>query len=237
MPPSAQVDKFVSVPTALGPLWIAFGPSGINLAYFAPDEATFRAAYAARWADPDRPLVPAAAPPKGLLAVLEGRRPAGSLPFDLAGSSPFQRAVLAKTAEIPRGQVRSYGWVAREIGQDAAVRAVGTALGRNPVPVLIPCHRVVRSDGHIGNYGFGTPVKVRLLTDEGVDLEELHRLASAGMRYVGSATTDVFCVPTCHAAGRIQPADRVMFRTSEDASAHGYRPCPRCRPARLASTG
>lgn len=233
----ADVDQFVAVDTAEGRLWVAFGPSGINLVFLGGDETAFRAAHSARWGDPQRPLVRAARAPKGVDAVLEGRRPASALRYDLSGSSPFQRAVLAKTAEIPRGEVRSYGWVAREIGQDAAVRAVGTALGRNPVPVLIPCHRVVRTDGRIGNYGFGTPVKVRLLTSEGVDVEELGRLAGAGMRYVGSANTHIFCVPTCHAARRIRPTNRVMFRSSHDATAHGYRPCQHCRPAVLASTG
>ena len=67
--------------------------------------------------------------------------------------------MLTKTLEIPSGEVRPYGWVAREIGRPKAVRAVGSALGRNPVPVLIPCHRVVRSDGHVGNYGLGVPMK------------------------------------------------------------------------------
>ncbi|MGH9277564.1 MAG: methylated-DNA--[protein]-cysteine S-methyltransferase [Acidimicrobiales bacterium] len=234
----AAVDRFVHEETADGPLWVAFGPSGINLTYLAPDEATFRAAYAVRWADPDRPLVPAATAPKGLRAVLDGHKSARALRYDLTGCSPFQQAVLAKTAEIPRGEVRSYGWVAKEIGQDAAVRAVGTALGRNPVPVLIPCHRVVRTDGRIGNYGFGTPVKVRLLTGEGVDLEELGRMAAGGMRYVGSATTHIFCVPTCHAARRIRSPNRVTFRSSRDALAGGYRPCQHCRPSgALVSTG
>lgn len=234
-----HIDKYVAVDTPDGRLWVAFGPSGINLVYLAPDEAAFRAAYAARWADPDRPLVPAPAgvAPRGLDAVLDGRRPATTLRYDLTGTSPFQRAVLAKTAEIPRGQVRSYGWIAREIGQDAAVRAVGTALGRNPVPVLIPCHRVVRTDGRIGNYGFGSPMKVRLLTREGVDLQELERMAAGGMRYIGSDTTNVFCVPTCSAARRITPGHRVTFRSAEAAATAGYRPCRTCRPAALVSTG
>jgi O-6-methylguanine DNA methyltransferase len=210
---------------------VAFGRHGISLVDNAvEDEAAFRAAFAARYGN--RPLRPAREdPPPGLVAALQrGDRP-WSLRYDLSACSPFQRAVLAKTAEIPRGEVRSYGWVAREIGQDAAVRAVGTALGRNPVPVLIPCHRVVRSDGRIGNYGLGPSVKVRLLTTEGVDLDELGRLAAAGFRYVGSPTTHIFCVPTCHAAGRIQPANRVTFRSAGEAAGHGYRPCRKCRPA------
>ncbi|MER3421295.1 MAG: cysteine methyltransferase, partial [Chloroflexota bacterium] len=85
-----------------------------------------------------------------------------------------QRRVLEKTAEIPRGEVRPYAWVAREIGAPGAVRAVGTALGHNPIPFIIPCHRVVRADGSLGEYSGGGPaVKARVLAYEGVPLAEL----------------------------------------------------------------
>ena len=86
--------------------------------------------------------------------------------YDLSGLSPFERAVLTKTLEIPLGEVRPYGWVAREIGRPRAVRAVGSALGRNPVPVLIPCHRVVRSDGALSGYRWGVRRKRTLLERE-----------------------------------------------------------------------
>ena len=94
--------------------------------------------------------------------------------FDLRGLTEFGRAVLLKAVEIPRGEIRSYGWVAKEIGRPLAVRAVGTALAHNPIPLFIPCHRVVRSDGKIGEYGMGGPaIKRRLLLWEGVPAERL----------------------------------------------------------------
>jgi O-6-methylguanine DNA methyltransferase len=133
--------------------------------------------------------------------------------------------------EIPKGEVRSYGWVAREIGRPKAVRAVGSALGHNPVPVVIPCHRVVRSDGMIGNYALGAPMKRELLDTEGVDVEGIEQLAASGVRYVGSDTTHVFCVPTCHDARRVTERHRVTFRSERDATTRGYRPCKHCRPA------
>lgn len=232
----AGVDQFFRIEAADGdPLWVTFNPSGVNGVYFAPDEAAFRGAYAARWADAGRPVVPATAPPPRVAAVLEGRRPAHAVAYDLSGCSAFQQAVLGKTAEIPRGEVRSYAWIAREIGRRAGARAVGSALGRNPVPVLIPCHRVVHTDGRIGNYALGPAVKARLLAGEGVDVEELGRLAAAGARYVGSGTSKVFCVPTCRAARRTPARHRVGFGSAADAAAQGYRPCPECRPA--GSTG
>ncbi len=79
------------------------------------------------------------------------------VPLNLAWLPDFERQVLIKTLEIPRGEVRPYSWIAAELGRPLAVRAVGNALARNPVPFVVPCHRVVRSDGRIGNYGAGGP--------------------------------------------------------------------------------
>jgi O-6-methylguanine DNA methyltransferase len=112
-----------------------------------------------------RPLVPAEHAPAGVEEALASGR-AAHLVYDLGATSSFGRDVLAAALEIPPGEVRPYGWIARRIGRPAAVRAVGTALGRNPVPLLIPCHRVVRTDGVIGQYAYGTELKRRLLEVE-----------------------------------------------------------------------
>ena len=82
--------------------------------------------------------------------------------------------------------MRPYSWIAQEIGSPRASRAVGTALAGNPVPVLIPCHRVVRGDGVIGNYIFGTDVKRSLLTEERANIDRLEVLGKQGIRFVGS---------------------------------------------------
>jgi methylated-DNA-[protein]-cysteine S-methyltransferase len=76
--------------------------------------------------------------------------------------------VLAAISKIPFGETRSYGWVARAIGKPGAARAVGQALHTNPVPIIIPCHRIVASDGSLGGYGGGLPMKIKLLRLEGV---------------------------------------------------------------------
>ena len=89
-----------------------------------------------------------------------------AVPVDLLSVSPFQRRVLEAARDISRGQTRPYGWVAEKIGQPRAVRAVGTALARNPVPLVVPCHRVVKADGSVGNYIFGMAAKERLLSIE-----------------------------------------------------------------------
>ncbi len=83
----------------------------------------------------------------------------------------FQRRVLSAVSRIPRGRVTTYTAIARSIGARRAVRAVGTAVGKNPDAPRVPCHRVVRSDGHVGEYAFGTDKKIRLLRSEGVEVQ------------------------------------------------------------------
>jgi len=225
-----DADSLVTVQSPAGDLFVAFNDNGISAvmpaAVFDGDPELFAAHHRDTTG---RPLVAGTPPPAGLAAALRSGR-ATSLRYDLSGLTPFERAVLTKTLEIPSGEVRPYGWVAREIGRPRAVRAVGSALGRNPVPVLIPCHRVVRSDGHVGNYGLGVPMKRALLSAEGVDLERLERLADAGVRFIGSDSTGEFCVPSCTHARRIRPAHEVRFRSSSAALAAGYRPCAHCTP-------
>jgi O-6-methylguanine DNA methyltransferase len=92
------------------------------------------------------------------------------LPIDWRGVGDFQRSVLSACATIPPGMVRPYGWIAEEIHNPGSVRAVGTALGKNPIPLLVPCHRVVKSDGSVGNYAFGPELKQQLLVREGAIL-------------------------------------------------------------------
>jgi methylated-DNA-[protein]-cysteine S-methyltransferase len=82
--------------------------------------------------------------------------------LDLAAATDFQRQVWAATRLIPYGQTRSYAWVAAQIGRPKAARAVGQALGRNPLPIIVPCHRVLASNG-LGGFGGGLQMKKRLL--------------------------------------------------------------------------
>lgn len=87
--------------------------------------------------------------------------------LDLSGLTPFQKKVLEVVKTIPYGETRSYKWVAERIGNPKAVRAVGQALKKNPYPGIIPCHRVIRSDGKLGGYSKGTQKKKKLLKQEG----------------------------------------------------------------------
>ena len=97
-----------------------------------------------------------------------GRLTTFHVPVDLYGVSDFTKLVLAATRRVPYGTYRTYGQIAEAIGRKGASRAVGNALGRNPIPVVIPCHRIVRSDGSMGWYTGGPEIKRRLLDIEGV---------------------------------------------------------------------
>ena len=104
-----------------------------------------------------------------LLRYLAGDSQALSLALDLPDSSSFRMKVCRTLHTIPYGRVRSYGWVARKLGQPRAARAVGAACGANPLPLVVPCHRVVAGDGSLGGFSGGLPVKKRLLRLEGIN--------------------------------------------------------------------
>jgi methylated-DNA-[protein]-cysteine S-methyltransferase len=96
-----------------------------------------------------------------------GRREHFDVPLDWTLTSPFQREILRATFAIPCGQTRTYGEIAAEAGSPGAARAAGTALGRNPIPVIVPCHRILRGGGALGGYTGGLDRKRLLLGVEG----------------------------------------------------------------------
>ncbi|WP_447971996.1 methylated-DNA--[protein]-cysteine S-methyltransferase [Nitrospira sp. Kam-Ns4a] len=102
-----------------------------------------------------------------IIEFLDGRRRTLELPVDLSGGTPFQRRVWRAIQAIPYGRVRSYGWVAARVGGARYARAVGLALGANPVPLIAPCHRVIAADGSLGGFSGGLGTKRRLLALEG----------------------------------------------------------------------
>lgn len=92
-----------------------------------------------------------------------GERVLFDLPLDLRSGTPFQQAVWRAAVKIPYGEVRSYAWVAKQIKKSRAFQAVGQALGANPVPIIIPCHRVIPSAGGLGGFSGGIGMKRKLL--------------------------------------------------------------------------
>lgn len=224
--------RYAVLDSAVGPLHVAYRGRVICGVGVALDDSTFERRYTERYGEWPRrdPGVP-----DWLVSVvrdhLEGRR-AFKGAVDLVGLTPFQQRVLEKIRAIPRGEVRPYTWVAREVGSPKAVRAVGTALRKNPIPLLIPCHRVIRSEGALGAYAAGgTAVKERILTFEGVDLPELRSLSRSGKRLRGSRNTRIFCLLTCYSRKRAKLQHTVYFASAHEARQAGYRPCKLCRPA------
>jgi O-6-methylguanine DNA methyltransferase len=151
---------------------------------------------------------------------LRGQRAFFAVPVDLTAVPDFQRRVLEAARHIPFGEARPYAWIAARIGHPRAVRAVGTALGRNPVPLILPCHRVWRSDGGLGGYIFGADVKDRLAA-----LERTTPVLE------GCTSTRIVCRVGCIHGRHMRPDSRVVFASVEDARSVGYRPCNVCRPA------
>jgi methylated-DNA-[protein]-cysteine S-methyltransferase len=100
----------------------------------------------------------------------EGRRQSFDLPVDLRGRTGFSRAVLEKLARVPFGEVTTYGTLAAQAGRPRAARAVGTIMNRNPIPIVLPCHRVIGASGDLVGYGGGLDRKRQLLDLESADL-------------------------------------------------------------------
>lgn len=167
LPTRAAYDRLDS---PVGPLWVVVSERGLcRVAYGGTEEETVD--WAARVGlEPVRD--PGAVRPyaEELEEYFAGRRRTFDLPVDLSTVSAFARRVLEATARIPFGRLASYRDIARAIGKPGATRAVGNALGDNPVPIIVPCHRIVRSNGAIGGYTGGLEIKWRLLTLEGASL-------------------------------------------------------------------
>ena len=173
MTPSAWRDggrgetiRWTVVDSALGPLLVATTPKGICRLTFDESESALRRNF------PNATLVKddgsMAELVEGVLTAIDHPQSAPDLPIDVRGTA-FQEAVWRELRKIPLGETRSYSDIACAIGDPKATRAVGTANGSNPVAVLVPCHRVIRSDGTLGGYAGGLDRKRKLLKAEGAD--------------------------------------------------------------------
>ena len=157
----------ISVPTSIGRFQLVASSLGLR---------------AVHWPSQPFPLEPQASglKPPGFLKTtarqladyLAGQRAHFTAPLDLSPLSPFARSVLRALSRIPHGQSITYSQLAKRIGKPAATRAVGGVLARNPLPIIIPCHRVISSDGSLGGFSApgGVTLKRRLLTLEGISL-------------------------------------------------------------------
>ena len=221
-------DGYDFYESPVGDIVVTFNPRGVSSVTLAGEdyEDYFRSRFG-------RALLRAEAPgawgrliPERIEAGSPGR-----LPVDLRSVTQFQEEVLMQAASIPKGEVRPYGWLAVKVGNPKAARAVGSTMARNPIPLIIPCHRVVRSDGHIGAYSLGGPEqKWQLLTVEGARPDDLEDLAARHVRYLGNTSTGIFCHPTCRAIRGSKVENVAEVRDTRQARELGYRPCSLCQP-------
>lgn len=228
-PPRSCRDSLADTFAQVDDVWVAFSDRGLHLIHRGTFEE-FQAAHASRYS---RTLKPGALPEtlrRQVDDALHGhgvRHPMVEWDDEL---SPLEHEVLETLTKIPRGEVRTYEWLARQVGRPKAVRAVGSICARNAVPFVVPCHRIVPSTGGVGHYAFGSAVKREMLRREGVDVDTIDTLAKNRVRYIGSRTTKIVCFPTCRYARKIREENRVPFRAAGEATEKGFRPCLRCQP-------
>ncbi len=171
-----------------------------------------------------------------LLDYFQGRRRRFEWPLDLRlARSEFHRSVLKAATAIPYGAVLSYAGLAREVGRASAVRAVAQALRRNPLPVVIPCHRVVGSSGALTGYaGSRLGLKRRLLSLEGVPTTGPKEAGQPAVQtqamYAQLSGLRVYCLPSCPALIAIGPVPLMRIASRASAEEAGLSPCRLCRP-------
>jgi len=223
-------DRFSSLNTSIGKIWVGYSTRGISLISLGMRSSReFENYYWKRLHRHVRREIIPKSYAQAVRKAVAGKK-AANVPLDLSSLSSFERTILVCLKQIPLGEVRPYNWLAKECGWPRAARAVGTVMARNPIPFLLPCHRVTPAGGGIGNYGYGSDLKRALLKKEGVPVDELELWARSRIRFFGYKRTNIYCYPVCHAAKRIPEAGRVPFRTVKEAQKAGFHACPHCRP-------
>lgn len=160
---------FTSVDSPIGTLFVGYKENRIAYIAIAREGETLEAASEQVERRLRRPVEPTAAP-LWLTKTIKDFFKTWTVDeshVDLSDLTEFEQAALKQAAQIPAGEVRSYAWVAQQIGRPKAARAVGQAMARNPIPLLFPCHRVVDAAGNLHNYGYGIEMKAMLLKMEG----------------------------------------------------------------------
>jgi len=230
----SRMMSFGLFASPLGPILIARSEQGVSMVEYLESEAAIDSRLA-RLSGLDAVENPSQVESfhRDLLDYLAGRRTHLDWPLDLRWArSAFQRRVLEATGRLPYGAVTSYGHIARDIGAPSATRAVAQALRWNPVPIAIPCHRVIGSSGDLTGYsGNKVGLKQRLLTLEGVPVTgHRHLQIERPAMYARYQAGDEYCLPSCGDIGTMPMADVTLFGSRDRAEDAGLLPCSSCRP-------
>lgn len=160
--------------TPIGPVWAAISQNGLAAIEIGGSREDFKQSLAARYGVRGENDVKKTYPVLAQIdSYLRGERVRFELEIDWSGMSAFQSKALAAVYEIPYGQTRTYGQIAAQIGVPQAPRAVGRANATNPIPLVIPCHRVIGADGQLRGYGSGEGIKTKAWL---LSLEKCHQL-------------------------------------------------------------
>ena len=220
------------VKSSLGDLLVALSASGVVLSHYVDETSDIVAALTKLRLqfDPveDQRAVATVAEEVDRYLTGQGNTLRHQVDLTLV-SNPFQRKVLDKLQAVPRGAVISYQTLGAAVGSASSARAVGNALHNNPVPIYVPCHRVISSDGRIGGYGGGTGRKLQLLRSEGFALGN-DALRVPDNVVWGHRRTQIYCLTTCRAAARAGRGRMFVFADHKAARQAGLRPCKICRP-------
>jgi len=160
-----QRISFCSFPSALGTVLVASTGKGVCSVKLGPDAAALERLLAEEFSEARMKEEPMPEVKKAIVDFIGGEASLARVPLDIRGTV-FQRRVWDELRRIPRGETRTYRQIARAVGAPEAVRAVGSACGANPVALVVPCHRAVRSDGGLGGYAWGLGRKKKLLALE-----------------------------------------------------------------------
>jgi len=225
--PQDRYDSYVRLETDSGGLYVAFSPHAVTGAVLETMVVSTEMFEELHWSRTGRTAIRCTVPFPGLrTAVRTGR--ARNLAIDLGSMPVGQRAVLEAVRSVPKGQLRPTSWIAREAGADDA--KVVEALRANPVTLLVPCHRVTYEDGTPCDAAYLPSIGQALRHAESIDMDRFAEFAQHGAVLLGSATTRIYCHPTCAHARRITPPHQRPFHSAAEAYQAGYRACRVCRP-------
>jgi methylated-DNA-[protein]-cysteine S-methyltransferase len=218
------------IDSPMGRLFIADGPRGILAIHFMDGKGPEPLAMLRGKFDIIEDQAAADRIGEEIRRFVAGDRAALKHQIDLSlVESDFKRRALTRLCKVPIGSVVTYQGLASAIGAPDGQRAIGNAMGSNPVPIYVPCHRVIKSDLSIGNYGGGVERKLKLLRAEGFAVGKDMRVPARAV--MGHQRTHIYCRPQCSAAQRADMGRCYIFADSERARGAGLRACKLCHPA------